>query len=371
MPDEAERIWNGEFGRWPRGTTIFQQEEELLRAYRALDGGAASALARRTVAALEMGDVEREAAVYLLAHLSCFVPAALRGLHDRLLDADALLSFGDPFQLQLGVIFRSGDTQTRDRLSTLAAEVTDEHLGHHAIASLAWVDDQEVGRLMLNFDEHHPPWAYPRFSAEWYARRAGWTPSSKGERQPLLLTTECRRLERGVETASPVEVIFRLDQECGGCGGPLSVLLEIDLRDDRLRGLGLSGDRLRVLTCERCVCAGTVYAEADLGGGAQWMEESEKPEAPADWSYEPERQLGLGPERRTPFEAHAFGNHMSQVGGQAGWIQNPDYPQCPRCQRLMPFLGQVDLSEFELSEGLIYAFFDRGCGVVATLFQQT
>lgn len=63
---------------------------------------------------------------------------------------------------------------------------------------------------------------------------------------------------------------------------------------------------------------------------------------------------------------------MSQVGGQAGWIQNPDYPQCPRCGRLRPFLGQVDLeSEFENVEGMIYAFFDPGCGVVATEFQPT
>jgi len=29
------------------------------------------------------------------------------------------------------------------------------------------------------------------------------------------------------------------------------------------------------------------------------------------------------------------------------------------------------MSEFESDEGMIYAFFDPGCGVVATLFQQT
>jgi hypothetical protein len=166
-------------------------------------------------------------------------------------------------------------------------------------------------------------------------------------------------------------VISRAEQECGGCSGPLTVLLELDLHDERLGFLGLSEERLRVVTCERCVCLGTVYVEVDLAGSARWMEESDRPDVPPDWSYLPERELGLGLERRTPFEAHAFANHMSQVGGQAGWIQNPDYPQCPRCARFMPSAGQVDLGEFELEEGMIYAFFHPDCGIVATLFQQS
>ncbi|MDQ3723497.1 MAG: hypothetical protein M3376_10625 [Actinomycetota bacterium] len=307
----------------------------------------------------------------LLAHLSCFVPGALRGLHARLLDLDILSRFAYPYVLQHGVIFRGGDSDTRDRLSALAAEAPDERVGDHALSSLAWVDDDEVPRLFLRFHEDRPPWASQWFSAPWYALRAGWALLRNGQGQPLLLTSDCRRLERGVETASPVEVIFRVEQECGGCAGPLSVLLDLDLGDEQLTFLGLSGDRLRVLTCERCVCFGTVYAAVDLGGSAKWMEESVKPEDPPEWAYEPERQLGLGLERRTPFEAHAFANHMSQVGGQAGWIQNPDYPQCPRCQRLMPSVAQVDLSEFELGEGMIYAFFDPDCGIVATLFQQS
>lgn len=367
MTDEAQRIWMLEFGPWSRSA-----EEELDRAYRALDGERASALARHTVKLSQAGEYGwRGKVIDLLAHLSCFVPGALRGLHARLLDANVLSRFGDPVQLQPGVIFRSGDKQTLDRLSTLAAEVGDEDLGHYAIASLAWVDDDAVAPLFVGFDEHQPAWASRGFSAEWYARRAGWTPSANGQRQPLSLTTESRRLERGVQTASPVQVIFRLEQQCPGCGGPLTVLLELDLRDERLRFLGLCGDRLRVLTCERCGCYGTVYAEVDLAGGAQWMPESEKLNAAPDWCYLPERQLGLGLKRRTPFEAHAFGIHMSQVGGQAGWIQNPDYPYCPRCQRRMPFLAQVDLlTDFD-SEGSIYAFLDQDCGVVATLYQQT
>ncbi len=88
MAGEAEWIWNTEFGAWSQST-----EEELERAYRTLDREEAPALARRTVEAVERGHTERGRAVDLLAHLSCFVPGALRGLHGRLLDADVLSSF--------------------------------------------------------------------------------------------------------------------------------------------------------------------------------------------------------------------------------------------------------------------------------------
>lgn len=307
----------------------------------------------------------------LLAHLTCFVPDALAGLHGRMLDADVLSSFFYPHVLQHGIMFRSADPEARDRLSMLAVQSPSRALGDHALKSLAWVDDVEVPRLCSRFDEHPPPWASPRFSAAEYALWAGWLLDS-GDGRPLLLSAGCRRLERGAETGCPVVVISRTQQECGRCSGPLTALLELDLHDERLGFLGLPGGCLRVLTCEDCVQSSTVYAEVDLAGGARWMEESPQPHVvPSGMSYLPERQLGR-PERRTPFEAHAFANHMSQVGGQAGWIQNPDYPQCPWCRRLMPFLGQVHLmSEFESDEGTIYAFFDPGCGVVATLFQQT
>lgn len=282
-----------------------------------------------------------------------------------------LSSYTSPYVLHLGVMFRSADPTTRDRLRALAAESAEPRLSDPALSSLAWVDDDEVPRAFLGFQEHPPPWASQWFSAARYPLQAGWELLPDGTGRHLLLSPHGCRLELGAEARSPVVVISRLEESCGGCSGPLTVLLDLDVRDERLRFLGLTGERLRVLTCERCVCFDTVYAEVDFAGAARWLEESPRLSDPPEWSYLPERELGLGVERRTPFEAHAFGNHMSQLGGQAGWIQNPDYPQCPRCGRLMPFLGQVDLHEFELFEGAIYAFLDLGCGVVATYFQQT
>ncbi len=359
------------FGRSMSGAVT--DEEELEAAYRALDDPAAAALARRAVEAVERREVVAAGAAELLARLSSFVPDALVGLHGRLLDVDLLSIVLYPHVLKLGVMFRSADAETRERLRALAAD-SGRRLGSHALASLAWIDDDEVPVAFRQLIEHPPPWVSHSYSVAMYPLEAGWALRRDGTRQHLHLSSHCHRLERGAEAGSPVKVISRLHQRCGGCSGPLTELLDLDLRDERLGFLGLPGERLRVLTCEGCVCYGTVYAEVDLAGNARWLEDrADPPEGlyMSEDSYLPERQLGLGLKRRTPFEAHAFANNLSQLGGQSGWIQNPDYPECPRCGALMPFLGQVDLEEFPRCEGSIYAFLHVGCGVVATLFQQT
>jgi hypothetical protein len=152
MTGEAELIWEAELGSWSHA-----RKAELERAYRALDDEIAPVLARRVVEVVERREAKPARAVELLAHLTCFVPDALAGLHGRMLDADVLSSFFYPHVLQHGIMFRSADPEARDRLSMLAVQSPSRALGDHALKSLAWVDDDEVPRLCSRFDEHPPP----------------------------------------------------------------------------------------------------------------------------------------------------------------------------------------------------------------------
>ena len=68
----------------------------------------------------------------------------------------------------------------------------------------------------------------------------------------------------------------------------------------------------------------------------------------------------------------AFGDELSQLGGQPTWVQYHEYPPCPKCGEPMTFLAQVDEGEIDqLAEGVIYVFLDQACGTSASLLQAT
>jgi hypothetical protein len=61
-------------------------------------------------------------------------------------------------------------------------------------------------------------------------------------------------------------------------------------------------------------------------------------------------------------------------------VQDPDYPTCPHCQAVMPFLLQLDgggrlpampPGESWNEDGLMYVFWCDGCRISAVIFQNT
>jgi hypothetical protein len=162
------------------------------------------------------------------------------------------------------------------------------------------------------------------------------------------------------------------DDRCRRCNTVLVALFDLDLTDARL-GRSLRGTRLRLLTCLSCGLGSHFLTTVDLGGGATWSDLNEPKEGwhEGDVSGFP-LPLGLGRPQRTAYEAMAFEDDRSQLFGRPTWVQSPEYPQCPRCEELMLFVGQVDTSgEPPLWEGMLYAFVDQECGLAATCYQQT
>lgn len=62
---------------------------------------------------------------------------------------------------------------------------------------------------------------------------------------------------------------------------------------------------------------------------------------------------------------------FSQVGGHPSWEQDAEYPRCPSCQQRMAFIAQLSNEDFEVAEGIYYAFLCRPCQTAATHYQQT
>ena len=115
--------------------------------------------------------------------------------------------------------------------------------------------------------------------------------------------------------------------------------------------------------CQRCTQFGPVFTAIDTAGKSVWYEtplpDARIPEEEV-MEYEPiQAFFNLAP-RRTPYEAvplpFMFAQGQSQIGGCPSWLQSPDYPKCPQCQRYMMFIGQLYARTVGIySEGTIYA----------------
>ena len=385
QPTAAEVICDWEIARANRSRRL---PDAVRDAYDGVDLQAARELAVQATLLLETaspGDaaVDRERATVLLLRLACLCPGALNGLHSRLLDQRVPEAMGWPMAVDREAVFYRGGALVRDRLLSELQEAppVEETAPTRLLLSLAWVDDDVV---LSAFDEWirldpPPPWVpapYRERAPSWLALfppSAGWTIAADGCRRPLVASGAARLVEGGdTEVAS---VGGQVAENCGWCGGPLTVLLDLRLTD-RLQFLGLAGERLVVPTCEFCTCYATVFVDVSLDGAARWSDVNVRPEhLPAGEIDEriPRGVRGLGPQLRSPLATMAFGSavELSHVGGLPAWIQDAQYPACPRCGELMPFLGQVDTSEVAWGEGAIYAFYDAACALAATVYQQT
>jgi hypothetical protein len=357
---------------WRHETTYSPLDERrrLEPLYLDLDVEHGRRLALRAVAALEQlaprteeNRYAGETPVTVLGRLACFAPDALAGLHARLLDADAHRWSGF-YQGEQAVMFKNADTAARDRLIAIADTSPDYYEMSAAMHALAWIGDDVVSERFLAWADREG------MSPGWWALFGGWQLEERPPPRRLTVDASCR-LEK-VRSDSPVRVMVPGDERCRRCNTVLVALFDLDLTDAQL-SRSLRGTRFRLLTCLSCGLASHFFTTVDLDGGSAWSDRNEPREGwhEGDVSGFP-LPLGLGRPQRTPYEAMAFEDDRSQLFGRPTWVQSPEYPQCPRCEELMLFVGQVDTSgEPPLWEGMLYAFVDQECGLAATCYQQT
>ncbi|MEV0394215.1 hypothetical protein [Polymorphospora rubra] len=201
----------------------------------------------------------------------------------------------------------------------------------------------------------------------------GWELDPSGRRRALAsrYATELVPVAAGrAPGAGPVSG-GPLDDTCGWCGLRLWRLLEVDraLLPDLFGG---DSGQITVATCIRCGCYTTLFTDA-----GRFAAENYRPEFLGrdddGWELPEDGVLGLGEPRPTPFAASAWNTGGSTVGGMPEWIQDAEYPACPRCRRTMPFVGMVTGGDLwgELGEGCHYLFHDPTCGLSAAVYQQS
>ena len=365
MSEATEVLWPAT-AAWPEYNDGWDTDRERA-ALAALTVDEARVLAERATQVLETSRSEqpyddgyraRIDSGEFLIQLVCHVPNVLQGLYDRLLDA-GVLSPDCSWSGNTPLLFCDAGPAVRDRL---IAEVEAGPPGNAQIhEALAWIGDDVVREVMGRWADARNRWYSPWLDAGWELFRSG--------RRGDLYQAACYRLEPG-DGPSPVRAVGASEEPCGGCGQRMTTALDVDLADPLWEGD--AGERLTITTCESCVYAGTVHVTVDLSGRSVWHEASDRS---SQVNPEPiAASLRLGEQRPRPFTGLAFGvwDHPSQFGGFPAWVQNPTFPDCPRCGNRMPFLAQLGLDDLgAIGQGTIYVFCSPECGHAATLHQQT
>ncbi|HEX2419255.1 MAG TPA: hypothetical protein VHJ83_14235 [Micromonosporaceae bacterium] len=206
-----------------------------------------------------------------------------------------------------------------------------------------------------------------------YTTEGGWTLASDGRRR--LCSQRAYALVPTRPKDAPVSG-GPAAANCPQCGNGLWSVLNIDTADPRvdaaLAHTGWRG-RLRVITCYRCACYGTVFCEVAPDGAVRWSPHTKPPEYvdDGDWAM-PSGWLTAGPARSTPYQSDAWAAGGSTLGGHPDWVQGADYPLCPSCGVPMAFLALLHGGDFdEWGEGAHYVFLDARCRLAAVNYQQS
>ena len=355
------------------GQSNRQNKIALEGQYRLLSQAEGKELGQLALSLLDTSiEEEQEVLEQILVSLACLVPGTLIGLHQDIVAREIFY----PPEIYLGA-----DEKTRNIL--IQRIVSGDGDKNHLLSALAWIGDAGVQQQFSLWRDDPPVWRNELYiPPEDYAQEAGWVLSAEGKRRDLFSQT-CYTLVRVPEAETPpiekpVTVIEVYPEHCHWCDWEMTMLFDLALSAPALDFLHLSAERLRIVRCDRCSLFTFIFMDADTGGNSIWAEENVRPDFIGrerdDYPRLPINHMMLGSKRRTPYEANwqVLEEGHSQVGGHPAWVEDAEYPKCPSCQELMPFIAQLQTDDLEdYSEGTTYAFYCELCGKATTTYQQT
>lgn len=348
--------------------------QAIAAQYQLLTPSEGQELAQFAFEQFDAGHTDQAETIWL--NLACLTPGALHNCSHQFIQRDILYP---------GMLFRIADQKTTQELLALLSKVDvsgDTLRLNRLLIALAWIGDDDVQHVFGTWRDRAPAWASTLYvPPERYAHVAGWMLTPSGHRQDLFYQ-ECYpflpfRDKR--ETANDaVRVVLPTDDHCPWCHLPVTTLFDCDLTNAHLDFLQIVGTGLRIITCEHCTCYGPIYSDIDWNGTATWSPHNQKPsylpDDASEWIALPSQPLVMSDMKRHPFTVASefISVSTTQFGGHPTWIQDADYPLCPRCTAPMHFIAQFggdDVEEF--GEGMYYAFVCRACQTACTTYQQS
>lgn len=320
--------------------------------------------------ALDLLASDESTAEEMFRCLACFHSGSLRAAHQTLVERRRFYP---------AIMYYGAEDEVAKRILIL---LSDQENIDHMLRALAWIGNDTVQKAFQAWKEKPPDWTRQlHVPPHRYADQAGWTLTQQGNRRELYSTT-CHPLvppTDGRAVPDLVRIGEEAEEACPWCQHPLIVCLDLNLSQQALSFLNISGKRLRILTCHICTCFGCVYATVDWNGEATWHKENQKPDyLPEDssgWDSFPSNPLAYSGTPRHALQGSNWllpGVAFSQLGGHPTWIQDAEYPPCLECGSPMFFVGQLSNEDFqEYGEGIYYIFLCKTCKIAATTYQQS
>lgn len=175
-----------------------------------------------------------------------------------------------------------------------------------------------------------------------------------------------------------------VEARCALCGEALHRLFTLDPIPSHM---GISRvTKLEFATCLSCLGweRQPLFYRHDRNGtplNIGYMGPSVTPQFPVGPLREAEIGLAQTP-RRWFWQDWALSNsreNLNRIGGEPCWVQDAEYPNCPLCEKVMPYLFQLD-SDLPSADGgewlwgsggIVYGFWCDGCCVSGFLWQCT
>lgn len=290
------------------------------------------------------------------------------------------------------VIFKYAPNDVRDYLINQINNDSETLNLNHILLALAWIGDEKVVELFSNWKNNPPKWRDKLYIApEEYSLEAGWEITQAGKRRNLFYE-DCYKIENyddddntdsknNIDSKTePVIFLKPKAEKCEWCGKNLTNIFSFDLKNQVCSFIDLNEglDSLDIMTCIFCNCYGYIYSEFDTSGKSKWSDSNIIPQylyENEDDEFEfPKKTFVISKEKRNPYHSASqfLETTFSQIGGCPTWIQDAEYPKCPKCSKYMKFIAQFDWEDVEnYGEGIYYAFICSDCNTVATHYQQS
>ena len=252
---------------------------------------------------------------------------------------------------------------------------------NHILISLAMIGNDRVVELFNEWKKNEPEFSKNLYvKPHEYSFEGGWKLDNNGKRKNLYYNKSYGVKEGIPPKESSVKFFKKQNEKCEWCGRKLTSLFTIDLHNKDMHFLGLTGDKISISTCDNCTCYGFIYTNIYANGNATWSKYNIEPEY-LDTHDEDEfeecdsdKEIYIDGNVKTEnYVANEFLDvKFTKIGGMPTWIQDAEYPKCPKCGEEMMFVGQVSGEDFEdYAEGIYYGFVCDECKIAATHYQQS